>query len=349
MRKPTLLDVAKAAGVSYATADRVLNERGGVAQKSSLRVQAAIEELGYERDLHAANLSRGRIYHFRFVLPKGDHSFFGILRDAVDAEQALRRADRVQLSVVEFPALDPDALSEVLEDNELECDCVAVVAIEAPRVTAAINKLRDRGIAVVTLVGDAAPEARAAYVGINNFTAGCTAGRLLSIAHTGRSGLALPVIGALSARDHRERLEGFSSVLSKAGPSITSLPPICVQDRPDLMRTRIAQAFEDHSEITGIYSIGAGNRGLLEVLEKLQTPRPFVVMHELTHTTRSGLERGLIDAVIDQKPAQEIALAVDVMQAIVAGRDWRDPAREITPTIFLCDNLPQYDEKRTQP
>ena len=58
MRKPTLHDVARTAGVSYATADRVLNERGGVAQKSILRVRQAIEDLGYERDQHAANLSR---------------------------------------------------------------------------------------------------------------------------------------------------------------------------------------------------------------------------------------------------------------------------------------------------
>ena len=34
MHRPTLQDVARAAGLSYATVDRVLNDRGGVAQKS---------------------------------------------------------------------------------------------------------------------------------------------------------------------------------------------------------------------------------------------------------------------------------------------------------------------------
>ena len=54
----------------------------------------------------------------------------------------------------------------------------------------------------------------------------------------------------------------------------------------------------------------------------------------------SGSSVEYVDAVIDQKPAQEVALAIDVMKAIVAGRDWPDPARDITPTIYLKDNLP---------
>ena len=346
MRKPTLQDVARAAGVSYATADRVLNMRGGVAQKSLDRVQDAIRALGYERDLHAANLSRRRIYRFCFVLPKADHSFFHALRDAVDREQAQRQADRIMISVVEVPALDADALADVLHSPAITCDCLAIVAIEAPRVTTAIAALRERGVAVITLVSDAAPDLRAAYVGIDNVTAGRTAGRLLRMATAARGGAILSVLGALHARDHRDRLQGASAVLTGETPALRLLPALAVEDRPDLMRARAGQALADNPDIAGIYSIGAGNRGLMEVLQTLPAPRPFVVMHELTPTSRAGLERGLVDAVIDQKPAQEVALAIDVMKAIADDRDWRDPARDITPTIFLKDNLPVPDKAR---
>lgn len=340
MRKPTLQDVAGVAGVSYSTADRVLNMRGGVAQKSVDRVQAAIQSLGYERDLHAANLSRRRMYRFCFVLPKADHSFFHALRDAVDREQVLRKTDRIVISVIEIPALDADALAEVLEGKKITCDCLAVVAIEAPRVTAAVAALRNRGVAVVTLVSDAAPEARAAYVGIDNVVAGRTAGRLLRIANAARQGAILPVLGSMHARDHRERLEGAVAVLTKELPAMRLLPALAVEDKPDLMRARAGSALASNPDIAGIYSIGAGNRGLIDLLQELPTPRPFVVLHELTPISRSGLERGLVDAVIDQKPAQEVARAIDVMKAIADDREWHDPAHDITPTIFLKDNLP---------
>lgn len=340
MRKPTLQDVAHVAGVSYATADRVVNVRGGVAQKSVDRVHAAIRSLGYTRDLHAANLSRRRMYRFCFVLPKADHSFFHALRASVDREQILRQSDRILISVIEVPALDSDAVAEVLEDPEIDCDCLAVVSVEAPRLTAAMAGLRNRGIAVVTLVGDAAPDVRAAYVGIDNVIAGRTAGRLLRIANSARGGLILPVLGSIQARDHRERLEGATAVLTQEAPAMRLLPALSVEDRPDLMRTLAGKALSETPEITGIYSIGGGNRGLLDLLQDMPGLRPFVVLHELTPTSRTGLEQGLVDAVIDQKPAQEVALAIDVMKAIADDRAWRDPARDISPTIFLKDNLP---------
>lgn len=341
MRKPTLQDVARAAGVSYATADRVLNERGNVAEKSTRRVLHAIETLGYERDLHAANLSRGRIYHFRFLLPGGDHSFFRALRQAVDAEASARRTDRVRFTLTEVPTLDSDALARALEQLPRDCDAVAVVATETPRIAEAIGALCEARIPVVTLVGDAAPDLRAAYVGIDNQMAGRTAGRLIRMAHIARPasapGLILPVIGALSARDHRDRLEGARLVL-EGGPQL--MAPVVVDDRPDLMRLRVSEALEQEPGITGIYSIGAGNRGLIEILAHRPDARPFTIMHDLTPTTRGGLEAGLVDAVIDQKPAQEVALSVDVMKALSDGRELPDPTRDITPTIFLKDNLP---------
>lgn len=339
MGKPTLQDVARAAGVSYATADRVLNARGLVAEKSQRRVLQAIEDLGYERDLHAANLSRRRVYRFCFVLPQGDHSFFRFLREAVGAEQARRKFDRISAEVIEFPAFDGDALADTLAGLEPGYDCVAVVADETRRPTEAIAALVRSGVPVVTLVGDAAPQSRAAYVGIDNLVAGATAGRLLRLAHRDRSGLILPVLGAFGSRDHRERLEGALGVLREARPELKVLAAIAVHDQPGTMFDLVSQAMAK-DEITGIYSIGGGNRGLVRVLEGLGDAQPFVVVHDLTATTRDALERDLLDAVIDQKPAQEVALAMDVMKAIADGHDLPGASRSITPTIYLKDNLP---------
>ena len=58
MTRPTIHDVAREAGVSLSTVDRVLNERDGVRQNTKTRVQEAIDKLGFQRNLAAANLSR---------------------------------------------------------------------------------------------------------------------------------------------------------------------------------------------------------------------------------------------------------------------------------------------------
>ncbi|KGJ05601.1 LacI family transcriptional regulator [Paracoccus halophilus] len=338
MRNPTLHDVARAAGVSYSTADRVLNERGGVAEKSVLRVRHAIEKLGYRRDIHAANLSRRRSYAFRFYLPHGDHSFFSILRQTVEQQARQRLADRIAIAIHEVPALDAEALADqLLLIGRQDCDCVAFVGADSARLTQAVSRLAGMGIPAISLISDAAGDARAQYVGIDNRVAGRTAGRLIRLAHSRRSGRILPILGKLGVRDHRDRLDGAREVLAET-PALQVLAPLEILDRPERMRDSLTAALHADPGVTGIYSIGAGNRALIDILGRLAAPRPFAVLHELTPQTRPALESGLIDAIIDQKPAEEIRSAIDAMKAIADRQT--PPATDITPTIYLKDNLP---------
>jgi LacI family transcriptional regulator len=59
-RRVTIREVAQAAGVSVATVSKVLNERYGVAEATTERVRAVIEELGYESSLVARSLRNQR-------------------------------------------------------------------------------------------------------------------------------------------------------------------------------------------------------------------------------------------------------------------------------------------------
>jgi len=49
--RPTVHDIAAAAGVSLATVDRVLNQRPGVRLVTREKVEAAIRQIGYIRDV----------------------------------------------------------------------------------------------------------------------------------------------------------------------------------------------------------------------------------------------------------------------------------------------------------
>ena len=64
--KPTVNDIARVAGVSLATVDRVLNERPGVRAVTIKKVKAAIDQLGYVRDTAAANLAVGLFFVLRY-------------------------------------------------------------------------------------------------------------------------------------------------------------------------------------------------------------------------------------------------------------------------------------------
>lgn len=57
--RPTMKDVAGAAGVSFKTVSRVVNREDGVSDQLTERVVAAIEKLGYQPDDRAQRLRRG--------------------------------------------------------------------------------------------------------------------------------------------------------------------------------------------------------------------------------------------------------------------------------------------------
>ena len=59
-RRATVHDVAREAGVSLATVDRVLNGRPGVRPITAHKVEAAIAALDFRRDLSASLLARSR-------------------------------------------------------------------------------------------------------------------------------------------------------------------------------------------------------------------------------------------------------------------------------------------------
>lgn len=340
--KPTVHDIARCAGVSLATVDRVLNARPGVRGATRERVEQAIVTLGYVRDLAAANLAKGRTYRFAFILPANDNSFMIGLRREVEAAIARSSVERTQIEIVEVPAFDGGALVLALE-NVLarKPDGVALVAIDAPQVRAAAERLADAGVAVVTLVSDLGASGRHHYAGIDNIAAGRTAanlmGRFLSKVD-GRVGL---LAGSMLVRDHRERLEGFLSVLSEDFPQVAILPVIEARDDPALAEASIREALRRHVGLNGIYSLGAGNRGLIRALREVDAARrPVVIAHELTASTRKALADGVIDAVLNQDAGHEVRSAIRVLKAKADGLPVLAAQERIRIDIFLKDNLP---------
>jgi len=105
--RPTVHDIAAAAGVSLATVDRVLNQRPGVRHVTREKVENAIREIGYVRDVAAANLAKGRTYPLVFILPTSDNSFMHGLNDEVQAAIARSSVERTQIRTVEVPAFAP--------------------------------------------------------------------------------------------------------------------------------------------------------------------------------------------------------------------------------------------------
>ncbi len=341
MSKPTVHDIAREAGVSLATVDRVLNARRGVADKTIGRVKTAVDRLGYVRDTHAANLARKKQYRILVVLPKGVSQFVSSLREALKEVAASSVAERVSLRILEVPSQDPHAIVKELQAlNVSKLDGIAIMAPETPQIRDAISHLKEEGLAVVALVSDLPNSQRDYFIGIDNVAAGRTAGFLMG-KFLNTAGEILVVTNSLRSRDSLERRLGFDSVMTSDFPTFTSLPTVESYDDRGRIIDAISRIITERPDIVGVYSMGAGNAAVLDGLR--QTVRDdglVVIMHELTPIARQGLMNGEVTAVISQHVGHLVRSAVRVLRSICDQIDIYEAQERIRIDVIVRENLP---------
>lgn len=337
----TLVDVAREAGVSLATVDRVLNGRPGVREPTVTRVKAAIDKLGYRPDPIASRLAHGGSFRFCFILPTGTNTFMTNLGEAVREASSLIAGQRAFIDIHHTDVFDPEALATALEAIDERYHGVSVVALDHPRVRAAIDDLVARGIAVATLVSDVPTSKRQWYVGIDHTAAGRTAGTLMGRFAGGRAGPVGVIAGSLSLRDHVERQFGFAQIVSDEYPHLRILPTRVGRDDRELTRVAAQAILAEHPDLVGLYNIGAGNQGVADALEEAGRTREVILIgHDLTVHTRRLLLLGIMDAIINQDPGHQARSAARLLLAHCTGEPIVAAQERIRIDIFLRDNLP---------
>lgn len=342
----TLRDVAAAAGVSLATADRVVNGRPGVSAKTARKVHEAVQRLGFRPLAAAAELARARSWRFAVILPGGGNRFMMDIADNIRAQADWFRARRIGVEIVETDVFDADTLAAELATLPGRFDGVALVALDHPRIRAAIDDLVEGGMAVVTLVSDAPSSRRQHYVGIDNIAAGRTAGslvgRFLGPPRAGEPGGAVGIItGSGSLRDHAERRFGFGQVLAEEYPHLTRLNPVEGRDDPERNRDLVRRMLADTPDLVAIYNTGEGSVGIGEALAEAGLTRKILcVGHELTPATRRMLLDGTFAALVAQDPGHEVRSMARVLHALVAGQEIVAAQEHIRVQVILRDNLP---------
>ena len=123
--RPTVRDVAAAAGVSVATVSLVMRGMGRISPETRARVLATAESLGYRRDLRAVALREGRSRLVAVVMaayrdPIEARAFNAFWSDAVN-ECALGLAER-GYALVLVPPAHIDILERVAVDLALIAD-----------------------------------------------------------------------------------------------------------------------------------------------------------------------------------------------------------------------------------
>ena len=133
---------------------------------------------------------------------------------------------------------------------------------------------------------------------------------------------------------------GFRHLVSEHSDQLEVVSFQEIRDDDERAYRATIDALSRHKDLSAIYNIGAGNRGIARALQETQrADRVVFVGHDLTEYTKSYLLSGLMDAVIDQNPRVEAREAIDQLARAARGLDWS--AHPLRTQIILKENLPE--------
>ena len=339
--RPTTRDIAKAAGVSLATVDRVLNNRSGVRLDTVEKVNQIIEKIGFVRNFSAANLARSKEYRFLFLLPRSGDQFLKELVSRIAEANAAFASEMMRADVVHIHESDPHQIANFLGSLDAEAvDGVAIMAPESPQVRDAQARLMERGIHAVAFISGQVTNANEGFVGIDNRAAGATAGRLIGRFAGRRPGNILVIAETMHSRDSLERRLGFDEVINRDFAYLTVLPSLETHGDQERAERIIRNSIANQRSLAGIYVLGSEARLPLEVLSRMEDlGNPIIVAHERTPFTEGALLANRIDALITQDPGHLVRSAIRILRARCDRRDIIASQEKIRIEILIRENL----------
>jgi LacI family transcriptional regulator len=325
-RRPTITDVARAAGLSVSTVDRVLNNRAPVKGKTVERVIDAARHTGYPVAGAKPGKARDvRKYRLGFLLQSVKQPFYRELHQVL--EQALQTRADLQphvLGPTQFAFIDdssPGALARQIEQLAENCDALALTCYEHPSIMGAIEAAEARGIAVVALLSPLGSNPIRPYIGLDNRKVGRSAGWAMAqlTRQAGKVGI---FVGSHRFVGHELREMGFRSYCREQAPQIEVLEHLVSLDDAGIAYRGTQALIRQHPDLCGLYVASGGTEGVVRALREAQLSQPLcVIIQELTPNARQALIDGVVTLVVATPLRQ---LADDSISQMIAALQQRD-------------------------
>ena len=341
-QRPTITDVAAAAGVSVATVDRVLNGRARVREETARKVYEAALDIGY----HAAALIGQRMQaempevRLGFVLHKEKQAFYQAFRQEI--EEAVRAAPGIRgTATIAFAASQaPGDFAKLIRQLGETCQAVAASAVTHPEITDTVVGVQEAGVPCFALLNDFAQGVRQNYVGLNNLKTGRIAAHMIGTA-VHRPGKTAVFVGGYRWHGHELRETGFRSYFREYAPQFTVLDTLVNLETRQLTYEATLDLLSRHPDLRGIYCAGGGMEGAIAALREARPPGDVaLVVNEITPESRAALADRYVAMVI-ATPLQRLCqdLVGLMVSAVQSGATPVPGQHFLRPDLYLPESV----------
>lgn len=342
MPRATILDVAKAAGLSVSTVNRALHEPRKVREETIHAVLQAAESVGFYgigsiRESMKSTRPKVRV---GVLLLQRNRMFYRTLGQAITSAAQLIRDHEVLIQIEHLEELSPQNVSEGMEKLARNSDLIGVVSTEHPLVSATIEKLFENGIRVFALVSQLTARCNVGYVGLDAWKVGRTAGWAFdNICKTpGEIGI---LVGNHRYRCQETNESGFRSYFREHSNDFVLLEPQSTFENANIAREVTESMLLRHPQLRGLFISGGGISGALAALRDSGRAKEIVTVgYDLTEVTHAGLLDGTLNFLISHPFEMLAREAIAAMIRVFdGGADFPPQSISLPFEIFTSENL----------
>ncbi|SFI50526.1 LacI family transcriptional regulator [Paenibacillus sp. UNC496MF] len=338
----TIREIARRAGVSRGTVDRVLNGRPGVKPNVRDRILEIANELQYVPNLAAKALAyQKKPIVFGIVMPPKDIQFFEFIRSGIGAaaEELKDLGVRLDYRYVDNERPDEGAAA-IRELVEAGASGILFSVMDDELIRASIDFAAERGVPVVTFNSDVEGSKRLCFVGQDLRKSGLVAAGLMNRVLREEAKVVI-VTGSLKFHAHRSRVEGFRQGLAEGGGRLEAVAVIEGFDRYADTFERLDRVLARHPDLAGIYMATGDVAACVDAIKRHgREGRIRVVCNDLLPAAEQGLRERIIDFTIVQNPERQGYLSLRILfDRVFAGKQ-PEAEHHFTEThIYIPESL----------
>ena len=342
MNRPTIVDLAKAAGVSVSTVDRVLNARNPVRRATAKRVLEAAEQIGF----YASNVIKQRLgadrptLTFGFLLQQRSRPFYRELAKALIYAADQYSEAYVKPQVEFLDDLSPQNVADRMLALSRKVNALAIVSAEHPKITEVIEDAHAREVPIFALISPLSAPSGAGYVGLDNWKVGRTSAWAFAniCKQPGKIGI---IVGSHRYRCQELNEIGFRSYFRENAPDFQLLEPMITFEEKHVASELTHDLLQREPDLAGLYISGGGITGVMNTLREAGTAGQLVTVgYELMAETRSALLDGILTLVIAHPLERLTSTAIALMaEAVTEGGRKPLPNTLLPFDIYTAENL----------
>lgn len=314
--KARIKDIAKLAGVSIGTVDRVLHNRGEVSEQTRQKISRILKETNYSPNIVAKALKSKKNYHLVILLPEGDESSSFWQKHSLGMEMAASELELFPLSLttVNFNLQNEKDFQEKAQKVlELDPDGIVLAPIFKSESTDFCRILTKRNIPFIFIDGYLEKTGFLAYIGEDVYQSGKVAGQLIDmITDYDMDLLVVNIARNLSNVHHlKSRTEGFINYFEDSGKNRGRKFCINIPEQdPKIIGSEMDKALAKNPGVGSIFISGSKSYLIAAYLKEKGLKQINLIGYDLLNSNIAFLKEGIIRFLIGQRPEQQTYLAV---------------------------------------